>query len=79
MISEFSGYGMNTTRSGRTSIRINLQFFADSQKTEKATPKRRQDAREKGQVLYSREISSALVLLFVFLTIKALGATFITG
>ena len=57
----------------QTSIRINLQFFADSQKTEKATPKRRQDAREKGQVLYSREISSALVLIFVFLTIKALG------
>jgi len=54
-------------------IRVNLQLFADSQKTEKATPKRRQDAREKGQVLFSREISSALVLLFVFLTIKALG------
>ncbi|NLM10738.1 MAG: flagellar biosynthesis protein FlhB [Clostridiaceae bacterium] len=54
-------------------IRVNLQFFADGQKTEKATPKRRQDAREKGQVLYSREISSALLLLFVFLTIKALG------
>jgi len=54
-------------------IRVNLQLFADSQKTEKATPKRRQDAREKGQVLFSREISSALILLFVFLTIKALG------
>lgn len=54
-------------------IRVNLQLFADGQKTEKATPKRRQDAREKGQVLHSREISSALVLLFVFLTLKALG------
>jgi flagellar biosynthetic protein FlhB len=56
----------------RVPIRVNLQLFADSQKTEKATPKRRKDARKKGQVLYSREISSALVLLFVFLTIKAL-------
>lgn len=54
-------------------IRVDLQFFADGQKTEKATPKRRRDAREKGQVLQSREISSALILLFVFLTLKVLG------
>ena len=53
-------------------IRVNLQFL-QTDKNRKATPKRRQDAREKGQVLYSREISSALLLLFVFLTIKALG------
>jgi len=57
----------------RSTVRVNLQFFADGQKTEKATPKRRQDAREKGQVLHSREISSALILLFVFLALKALG------
>lgn len=56
-----------------TPIRVDLQFFADGQKTEKATPKRRRDAREKGQVLQSREISSALILLFVFLTLKVLG------
>lgn len=30
-----------------TPIRVDLQFFADGQKTEKATPKRRRDAREK--------------------------------
>ncbi|NLK68590.1 MAG: flagellar biosynthesis protein FlhB [Clostridiaceae bacterium] len=54
-------------------IRVNLQFFAsEGEKTEKATPKRRRDAREKGQVLQSREVSSALVLLLIFLTLKIL-------
>ena len=32
-------------------------------RTEKATPKRRQDARKKGQVAQSREIPSAMILL----------------
>lgn len=58
-------------------IRINLQFFAEEgpggERTEKATPRKKQKAREKGQVLQSREISSALVLLIVFLSIKLLG------
>ncbi len=55
-------------------LRVNLQLFAgEGEKTEKATPKRKQDARKKGQVLHSREISSALVLLLVFLSIKLLG------
>ncbi len=55
-------------------ITVNLQFFAgEGEKTEKATPKRKQDARKKGQVLHSREISSALVLLIIFLSIKLLG------
>lgn len=60
-------------KTDRSPIRVNLQFFADSEKTEKATPKRRKDAREKGQVLFSREVPSALVLLAVFLMLKALG------
>ena len=34
----------------------------DKERTERATPKRRQEARERGQVARSREISSALVL-----------------
>lgn len=55
-------------------IIVNLQLFAgEGEKTEKATPKRKQDARKKGQVLHSKEISSALVLLLVFLSIKLLG------
>jgi flagellar biosynthetic protein FlhB len=47
----------------------NLQFF-QGEKTEKATPKKRKDAREKGQVVQSKDISSAAVLLVVFLVIS---------
>ncbi|MGE5473467.1 MAG: flagellar biosynthesis protein FlhB [Ignavibacteriales bacterium] len=49
---------------------INLQLFADEEKTEKATPKKRQDARQKGQVFKSKEINSAVLLLAMFLTLK---------
>lgn len=52
-------------------FRINLQFFAEGEeKTEKATPRKRKQAREKGQVLRSKEINSAVLLLAMFLTIK---------
>lgn len=47
-------------------IRLDLQFFA-GEKTEKATPKKRQDSRKKGQVLKSQDVTTAVVLLFVFL------------
>lgn len=50
-------------------FRIDLQLFT-GEKTEKATPKRRREAREKGQVLQSKEINSALVLLVVFLSMN---------
>lgn len=58
--------------------RINLQLFAQSgagEKTERATPKKRQDARKKGQVLQSREISSAMVLMSVFVTLRIFGSS----
>lgn len=52
-------------------FRINLQLFAEGEeKTEKATPRKKQQAREKGQVLQSREVTSAALLLAVFMTIK---------
>jgi len=56
-------------------IRMDLQLFAagGGDKTEKATPKKRQDARKKGQVLQSREISSAMVLIFVFISLRIFG------
>ena len=43
-------------------LRLDLQFFA-GEKTEKATPKKRQDSRKKGQVLKSQDVTSAIVLL----------------
>ncbi|MCX8130308.1 MAG: flagellar biosynthesis protein FlhB [Clostridia bacterium] len=54
-------------------IRINLQLFAADGKTEKATPKKKQDARKKGQVLQSREITTAVVLIFVFIGLRIFG------
>ena len=53
-------------------VSLDLQFFA-GEKTEKATPKKRQDARKKGQVLRSQDVTAAflLLLMFVFLFFAA--------
>ncbi|MEN6348071.1 MAG: flagellar biosynthesis protein FlhB [Syntrophomonas sp.] len=45
---------------------IDLQLFADDdtgEKTEKATPRRREEARKKGQVFKSTDLNSAVILL----------------
>ncbi|MDI3477040.1 MAG: flagellar biosynthesis protein FlhB [Thermoanaerobacterium sp.] len=47
---------------------MKLQLFA-GEKTEPATPKRRQDARKKGQVFQSREVTSAIITIAGFLVI----------
>ena len=56
-------------------IPFNLQFFSaeDEGKTEKATPKKRSDARKKGQVAKSIEINTAFLFLFAFSSLKLLG------
>lgn len=54
-------------------LNINLQLFADAEKTEKPTPKKRRDAREEGQVLQSREVTGAFILLSTFLGLKIFG------
>jgi len=41
-------------------LRIDLQLFADPDRTEKPTPRRRRKAREEGQVAVSRELNMAL-------------------
>lgn len=51
---------------------INLQLFSQ-EKTEQATPKKRQEARKKGQVAKSPEISAALIMLVAFLSLGFLG------
>ncbi|MGM0844613.1 MAG: flagellar biosynthesis protein FlhB [Bacillota bacterium] len=53
-------------------ISLDLQFFA-GEKTEKATPKKRQDSREKGQTAKSQDVNTAVILLavFLFLTFSA--------
>ncbi len=58
-----------------TRIRVNLQLFAQ-ERTEPATPRRRQEARRKGQVARTVELGSALILLtgFSALYLMAPGA-----
>lgn len=52
--------------------RLNLQLFA-GEKTEPATPRRREEARKKGQVAKSGEVGTALMVLSGVLLLKALG------
>jgi flagellar biosynthetic protein FlhB len=51
---------------------LDLQMFSQ-EKTERATPKKRQEARKKGQVASSAELPGAFILLFVFLGFIMLG------
>ncbi|MGE8079142.1 flagellar biosynthesis protein FlhB [Peribacillus loiseleuriae] len=53
-------------------LRLNLQFFA-GEKTEKATPKKKQDSRKKGQVAKSQDVNTAINLLAVFLLLLFIG------
>lgn len=57
----------------RQPYKLNLQLFADDSKTEQATPRRKEEARKKGQILKSPEISSAIVLAIAFLSFKVFG------
>jgi flagellar biosynthetic protein FlhB len=56
----------------RLTMRLDLQMFA-GEKTEPATPKKRQEAREKGQVAKSVELPAAFILLFAFLSLIMFG------
>src|SRR5579862_1136537 len=47
--------------------------MADPAKSERATPKRRQDARERGQVVRSVEVNSVLVLLAALTAFRYAG------
>jgi len=53
-------------------ITFDLQRFAEGDKTEEPTSKRREDARKKGQIAKSQELNTAFVLLAGFLVIKLL-------
>lgn len=53
-------------------IALDLQYFA-GEKTEKATPKKRQDVRKKGQVAKSQDVNTAVGLFAIFLFLSAAG------
>ncbi len=51
---------------------FDLQLFADGEKTEEPTSKKRSDAAKKGQVAKSQEVNTAFVLLIGFFVLKLL-------
>ncbi|SDY71525.1 flagellar biosynthetic protein FlhB [Evansella caseinilytica] len=53
-------------------LSLDLQFFSQ-EKTEKATPKKRRESRNKGQVAKSSDVNTAFILLFVFLAFWMIG------
>lgn len=57
-------------------LKLNYQLFAagGDDKTEKATPKKKSDARKKGQVFQSREMAASLVLIILIVSAKAFGS-----
>lgn len=55
-------------------VKVDLQFFA-GEKTEKATPKKREESRKKGQVAKSSDVNTAFVLLGVFLVLLFTGGS----
>ncbi|GAK02039.1 LOW QUALITY PROTEIN: flagellar biosynthesis protein FlhB [Geomicrobium sp. JCM 19037] len=55
------------------SMRMDLQYFT-GEKTEKATPKKRQDTRKKGQVPKSNDVNTAIILLVVFISLMAFAS-----
>lgn len=54
-------------------LQLDLQFFA-GEKTEKATPKKREDERKKGSVAKSQDVNTAFILLFSFIILAAFGS-----
>ncbi|MCL2840798.1 MAG: flagellar biosynthesis protein FlhB [Defluviitaleaceae bacterium] len=63
-------------------IPLNLTFFQDSgsgEKTETATPKKRNKAREEGQVAKSQEVSTAAMLVVGFFALSLFGVGIIGG
>lgn len=59
-------------------LKLDLQFFA-GEKTERATPKKRQDERKKGKVAKSQDINTVFLLLFIFITLIIFGSSIKNG
>src|SRR5690625_3290329 len=55
-------------------LKLDLQFFA-GEKTEKATPRKREDERKKGKVAKSQDVNTAILLLFAFMMLAIYGGS----
>lgn len=53
--------------------------MADPGRTEQATPRRKQEARERGQVVRSTEVNSVLIFFVALLIFKYAGASMVNG
>ena len=62
-------------------LQMNLQFFAEEagDKTEEPTTKKLEDARKKGQVAKSKELTNAVELIALFVALKVTIESFGTG
>ncbi len=58
----------------KLSLKLDLQYFA-GEKTEKATPKKRQDERKKGKVAKSQDVNTAILLLFALIVLYVFGSS----
>ena len=58
---------------------LNLAFFDESEKSEEATAKKKQEARKKGQVAQSQEVSTAFILVGVFFAMGIFASWLFTG
>jgi len=58
---------------------FNLQLFAEAEKTEPATPRKREEARKKGQVAKSADVNAAAVLLVLVIYLYTSRASLLEG
>lgn len=56
-------------------LKLDLQLFSQ-EKTEQATPRKREEARKKGQIARSADLPGSLILMFVFMSFIMLGGYF---
>jgi len=64
---------------GEASWSIDLQLFADPDRTERPTPRKRRRVREEGRVPVSRELNLAVVFLFMVVILGFLGSKLAFG
>ncbi len=63
----------NKTKRYRYILPINLSFFEAGEKSEQPTSKKKDKARSEGQVARSKEIGTAVLFIFGFLSLKMFG------